>query len=52
MSVYPNAFIVRLEDHWAPIGGIREHESRFDYVIKPNLKDGLDLHCFVSLIEF
>uniref|UniRef100_F1KX67 DNA replication factor Cdt1 n=1 Tax=Ascaris suum TaxID=6253 RepID=F1KX67_ASCSU len=41
MSVYPNAFIVRLEDHWAPIGGIREHESRFDYVIKPNLKDDI-----------
>uniref|UniRef100_A0A915C4D6 CDT1 Geminin-binding domain-containing protein n=1 Tax=Parascaris univalens TaxID=6257 RepID=A0A915C4D6_PARUN len=41
MSVYPNAFIVRLEDHWAPIGGTRGHESRFDCVIEPNLKDDI-----------
>ncbi|KHN82150.1 DNA replication factor Cdt1, partial [Toxocara canis] len=41
LSVYPKAFNVRLEEHWAPIGGVRAHETRFDYVIEPNLHDGI-----------
>ncbi|VDK18197.1 unnamed protein product, partial [Anisakis simplex] len=41
MSVYPKAFHVRLEEHWAPIGGTRGHDTRYDYVIEPNFKDDI-----------